>query len=207
METGSGQPHPQPCRSARPRCAPDGRGDPRLASHRQAGVQHPRPPRFRGLSAFSDSKKPPGPRCRGFREASQQRSRPPALMSKADFNAYKKKKIIKNKPAACAARCNYYLYHKLFPVPSFFYLALFAFPGGAVGSPLLGPPGFLLAAGGHLCLAALAASPGPGYFRNGAAEPEEIVNCLPKPLPDPRRRLERLWLVTPFPPPPFPIPR
>lgn len=67
VETGSRQPHPQPCRSARPRCAPDGRGDPRLASRRQAGIQHPHPPRFRGLSAFSDSKNHPAHAARAFR--------------------------------------------------------------------------------------------------------------------------------------------
>lgn len=89
-------------------------------------------------------------------------------------------------PAVRAALCDYYLYHKLLPAPSCFYLALFSFPGGAVGSPLLGLRGCLLrrlaghAAGCSLLAERppLSASPSallllPELFRETAAEPED----------------------------------
>jgi len=96
----------------------------------------------------------------------------------------------------CAASAIIILYRKLLPVPSLFYLALFSFPGGAAGSPPLGPPGFLLAQS-HLCLPAL---PLPPLFRETAAEPEGcelFVSSLPA-CRDRTRREERP--VAPCPP-------
>lgn len=76
----------------------------------------------------------------------------------------------------CAASAIIILYRKLLPVPSLFYLALFSFPGGAAGSPPLGPPGFLLAQS-HLCLPAL---PLPRYFGKRQLS-RRVANCLSAP--------------------------
>lgn len=135
----------------------------------------------------------------------------PALMSKADLNAYKKINRRRAQPAAiiiCTTSC--------FLSRASFISHCFPFQVGpwaprcsasrASSAGAARPP--QLAAGGHLCLPAPAASPGPGYFRKQQLSRRRLLIVCQTPSSLLRSHAEiRAPLVTPFPPPPFPIPR